>query len=475
MPYSSHLYIACQSRDGNLEEFFQYENQPYPPSLSSSGDLRSGTKADLLPCIENIVDHADIIPDVSVKVMDAAALVQMMKPTVGTTFQTYAEDKFGPYIMKELEAVERIDLVWDVYNEDSLKKGTRAKRGSGVRRKVKPDVKVPSNWKSFLRVDENKKELFQFLARYLTETNSSGKLVCNTYNDSVMMSPCRIENARELEPCTHEEADSRILLHLKNAVDCGHQYVMVRTVDTDVVVLLISYFLELQATELWVAFGVGKHFRYIPIHNIANQLGPDKAHVLPLFHALTGSDTTSFFAGKGKKSMWQTWLVYPELTDALLSLSSQPKDIPDECLASIERFIVLVYERTSNLTSINAARQRLFCKNSCLVEHLPPTAAALKQHVLHSVYQAAHIWRQALDKQPSLPNPGDWGWDKTLGNVWHPLWTLLGQAQEHCYELIHCGCKKSCTGNCKCSKASLSCTALCACDGKCYKENDDVA
>ena len=27
------LYIACQTRDGNLDEFFSYENQPWPPSL----------------------------------------------------------------------------------------------------------------------------------------------------------------------------------------------------------------------------------------------------------------------------------------------------------------------------------------------------------------------------------------------------------------------------------------------------------
>ena len=27
------LYIACQTSDGNLDEFFSYENQPWPPSL----------------------------------------------------------------------------------------------------------------------------------------------------------------------------------------------------------------------------------------------------------------------------------------------------------------------------------------------------------------------------------------------------------------------------------------------------------
>ena len=32
MQLFSRLYIACQSRDGNLDEFFQHENQACPPS-----------------------------------------------------------------------------------------------------------------------------------------------------------------------------------------------------------------------------------------------------------------------------------------------------------------------------------------------------------------------------------------------------------------------------------------------------------
>ena len=42
------LYIACQTRDGDLDDFFSYENQPWLPSLSDQGQLRGGQKADLL-------------------------------------------------------------------------------------------------------------------------------------------------------------------------------------------------------------------------------------------------------------------------------------------------------------------------------------------------------------------------------------------------------------------------------------------
>ena len=49
----SRLYIAAQVRDGDLDQFFQHENQPCPPSLSQMGSLRGGTKSDLLICLQD--------------------------------------------------------------------------------------------------------------------------------------------------------------------------------------------------------------------------------------------------------------------------------------------------------------------------------------------------------------------------------------------------------------------------------------
>ena len=55
-------------------------------------------------------------------------------------------------------------LVWDVYVADPLKKGAWEKRGSGQCRKVIPSTRIPTDWKELLRVDQNKDELFKFLA-----------------------------------------------------------------------------------------------------------------------------------------------------------------------------------------------------------------------------------------------------------------------------------------------------------------------
>ena len=82
---------------------------------------------------------------------------------------------------------------------------------------------------------------------------------------------------------------------------------MIRTVDTDFVALSVYVAQTLGPEyELWVAFGTGKHFRYLAAHSVAVGLGPMKAKALPMFHALTGCDTVSSFVGHSKMTAWST-------------------------------------------------------------------------------------------------------------------------------------------------------------------------
>ena len=65
--------------------------------------------------------------------------------------------------------------------KDSLKSTTRRKRGKGIRRKVEGNSQPPKDWDSFLRIDENKTELFRFLSHDITNAVSSDSnhiLVC---------------------------------------------------------------------------------------------------------------------------------------------------------------------------------------------------------------------------------------------------------------------------------------------------------
>ena len=78
------------------------------------------------------------------------------------TFEEYGEDAFLAFIQRELAKGKRIDVVCDQYLDSRIKCFTSEKRGSGARRKVSPQTKIPSKCLDFLRVAENKVELFAF-------------------------------------------------------------------------------------------------------------------------------------------------------------------------------------------------------------------------------------------------------------------------------------------------------------------------
>ena len=92
-------------------------------------------------------------------ILDGAFVAQMLSPRTLNTFQDFSNIVFLPYIFGQLQSVRRLDIVWDVYLADSLKAGTKSKRGQGQRRKVLPLAPLPSTWKSFLKNDENKTHL----------------------------------------------------------------------------------------------------------------------------------------------------------------------------------------------------------------------------------------------------------------------------------------------------------------------------
>ena len=183
-----------------------------------------------------------------------------------------------------------------------------------------------------------------------------------------------------MRSCNHEEADTRILVHVRDALDKGGRSVLVRTVDTDVLVILIAQFHTLSSIwsglSFWVAFGMGKNFQLLSVYTICEYLGKEKCRALPFFHAFTGCDTTSAFLGKGKKSAWKAWKAYPEATEAFRFVNDSPfipLEINTPVFDVLQRFVVILYDRTSLATDVNTARRELFTKKNRALENIPPT------------------------------------------------------------------------------------------------------
>ena len=113
---------------------------------------------------------------------------------------------------------------------------------------------------------------------------------------------------------------------------------MVRTVDTDVVVVTIATLNRTKPDELWVAFGTGGHFRFIPIHEVAHSSSYSRRSEEICYSPLvprTECDTVSSFEGIGKKTAWAAWNVYPEVTEAFEELIHMADPITDRTLEVI--------------------------------------------------------------------------------------------------------------------------------------------
>ena len=77
----------------------------------------------------------------------------------------------------------------------------------------------------------------------------------------------------------------------------GHKYILIRTVDTDVLVLSLAPFFHLaeEIDQFWIDFGTGKNINFFAIHKICDVLGTEKAQSIPFFLVFTGCDQVSFF------------------------------------------------------------------------------------------------------------------------------------------------------------------------------------
>ena len=135
-----------------------------------------------------------------------------------------------------------------------------------------------------------------------------------------------------------------------------------------------------------MAFNVGYSFRYIGTHEIVATMTPAMCVTLPVFHIFTGFETVFAFADRGKKTAWETWKSFPAVTDALQELLAMPSEVSEESRLLLERFVVLMYDRTSECVEVNEARKHLFSQKSRTLENIPPTQAALKEHIKRSCF-----------------------------------------------------------------------------------------
>ena len=166
----------------------------------------------------------------------------------------------------------------------------------------------------------------------------------------------------------------------------------------------------------------------------------------------------------GKKTAWKVWEAHDEFTATFYELHNALEQIGEATEASLEYFTILLYDRTATSRSINEVRKNLFIHKERQISGVPPTEAALQQHMKKSVLQGGHHWGCTTVPERQFPSPSEWGW--TCPEQWRPLWSNLPEASATSPELLKCSCRGGCT-DCKSVDAHLKCTAYCKCKTDC--------
>ena len=252
----SHKFETYEAgRAVDLHQILQYELMPVPISLAAmNGSLLTGNKsllADVLTQDVSTPARVTLSGTTSLVIDDQALVMALGKPPGVTTFGEYA-DVFMKSVFDIGVGFDRIDVTksFGRYQQDSIKAGTRMERTHGihpVRRVIENEsVPLPDKWSNFLSLGENKANLAEFLSEWLMKSApshaSKALVVEGGFNEMTDVKSSDPKMDLSLLRATHEETDTRIILH---CIHSNAETIVVSARDTDVLVLLIAHFAKM--------------------------------------------------------------------------------------------------------------------------------------------------------------------------------------------------------------------------------------
>ncbi|KAJ8890902.1 hypothetical protein PR048_010411 [Dryococelus australis] len=215
------------------------------------------------------------------------------------------------------------------------------------------------------------------------------------------------------------DADTTIAaIALQYDTSCG---VKVISTDTDILAMLNARADE--GTHIEVLHPTSDKItgKIFSISAIQQDIGEMKNYIL-FCHAMTGSDTTSTFFGKGKKQAWniiKSDVSIRNTVDVFMRPNADKMDI----ISAGEKFIMSFNQGHDNYATLDESR--------------------VQEWIGHSL------------------GPVVWGCKSVSGTL-VPISTSLPPAPEQLLKLISCNCTCDCSYSCECMWAGLQCGIMCA-------------
>ena len=176
-------------------------------------------------------------------------------------------------ILREGATSKRIDVVFDVYRETSIKNTEREKRGgyTGIEyRNIQPDHRI-QQWRKFLSNPQNKKQLVRVVTEEWQKERFrqrlTGRHLFTTTEESCVEISADNFRPREDLTSTNEEADTRLLLHASHAARNVFKAVVISSEDTNVIVLCLA-FKDFVPATMHVKCGTQTRTRFVSITNV---------------------------------------------------------------------------------------------------------------------------------------------------------------------------------------------------------------
>ena len=161
------LAIVAQTYQLNMKDVLTHPLGPVPWALATSeGFLRKTSKASLANELEKLSLPTEDLPSTSASIIDAMSIVQKTKGR-HKTFSDLSDAIFRK-ILAEGSCSNRIDVVFEVYRDQSIKNAERvAQRGSSTAtsfKNIQACHKI-QQWDLFIKSSSNKTSLIRFFAK----------------------------------------------------------------------------------------------------------------------------------------------------------------------------------------------------------------------------------------------------------------------------------------------------------------------
>ena len=308
---------ACQYRPNMATTIFNHEILNIPQSLFTNNiSMYHGTMSDILKkSSSHFNSQVPLYASNSAIIIEMAPLIRAKCSNLGdiSCFSDLATLLFH-HIENLGSTFARVDLIFDLYFEDSLKEATRDKRGQGSRFFFDGDTPLRKTLgNDFLLNSQNKNNLNEFLAQKFIRLHNTPNILIVTYRDTVFLSSNSELLSLDTQGITindrqSEEADQRIVRHTLHCLSDCYQFkqVIIHTIDTEILMLIVSNIDSLNITpNIYVK--MLKNQNFYNIKEITSFIGLTICKAMPFFYSLYGCDTTSSFFKRGKCKIWDTW------------------------------------------------------------------------------------------------------------------------------------------------------------------------